>query len=241
MSECKYCHAGIEWAKVEGRNIPKNPDGSPHRCKTAEPKALTGATVGKLSDYNPGSATFVVRGGKQKTFALMPSIAKDFESKGFNLPPDNHPDVWLGFAVDDNHLILPGYQQVQRPEWAAEISDPTGGEIKKPEFVRASELPREEKKDCTSSEPLAAPAPDKTPSRDLLLSMVNNPDTYWRAKALMDIQAHEDIREQVAWKNWKDAVELAMQHRPMAENLADIFPLAEQIHQFIQGKIGGVQ
>ena len=45
MSECKYCHAGIEWRKEGERNVPYNLDGTPHKpmCPGQQQKAATPA------------------------------------------------------------------------------------------------------------------------------------------------------------------------------------------------------
>ncbi|DBA34955.1 TPA_asm: hypothetical protein vir524_00053 [Caudoviricetes sp. vir524] len=177
MSKCKKCGADVIWEKkpTGGFFPPKNPDGSRHDCEGKQ-QAVPGGTVGKLTGYTSGSATFTVKGGGTKTYAILGSIANEFTSKGFLLPPENHPDVWLSFHLDDKKFILPGYQVIQRPEWASEISDPTNGEIKTPDgktvppFTRASELPKET---CTSPETAPAltqmrtPDPQKFTERDL--------------------------------------------------------------------------
>jgi hypothetical protein len=155
MSQCKKCGGDVIWKEKPGGGFfpPENKDGSRHDCENKHGKAAPPQIVGRLDFYNSGSATFTVKGGKSKTYAILQSVSKDFELKGFHIPSENHPDVWLGFSVDDKSFILPGYAVVQKPDWASTISDPTNGEIKQPAFTRASELPKDTP--CTS--PAASP------------------------------------------------------------------------------------
>jgi hypothetical protein len=112
------------------------------------------------------------------------------------------------------------------------------------------------KETCTS--PAAAPvnpAPERKkgpaeecrmPTREELLAMVYNYDTYWKAKTLMDVQAHDEIRQQVEFKNWQEAVSLAITYHQRCEDglsteedLKIVFSTATAIHGFIRSKAGG--
>ncbi len=33
MSQCRFCQQEISWEQRDGRNVPKNADGSVHNCK----------------------------------------------------------------------------------------------------------------------------------------------------------------------------------------------------------------
>jgi len=101
-------------------------------------------------------------------------------------------------------------------------------------------VPEKPTENCTSS--VGAPVEQKRDpiSRDLLLSMVNNPDTYWRAKTLMDIEQHESICRQVEFKNWSTCTDLARQFHAIECQPEDVFTTAEKIHEFIQGKVKAV-
>jgi hypothetical protein len=101
------------------------------------------------------------------------------------------------------------------------------------------------KETCTS--PVETPARKKTPieenrmpSREELLAMVYSYDTYWKAKTLMDIIAHEEIRQQVEVKNWQQAIELALGfHEGCEVDIDKVFLTSEKVHAFIKGKTGG--
>lgn len=150
MSTCKKCGAEIVWKKRPDSTYfpPQNPDGSPHDCENKAKQA--GSIIGRLESYATGSASFTLKGGIAKTYALTNNMLRDWQTAGFLMPADNHPEVWLGFTKDDKSFIL-SYHTESRPLWAAELSDPTNGEIKKPEFKKASELPKQDTP-CTSPE-----------------------------------------------------------------------------------------
>jgi hypothetical protein len=134
MAECKFCHGGIDWRKVDGKNVPYNFDGTPHKCKKESAAAANGSEhadtiVGRLEAYNPGSATFTVRDGIQKTYAITVGIAQEWKNAGFLQPPENHPDIWMEFTRDKASFIKPGWKTVQKPAWASELSDPTSKKV----------------------------------------------------------------------------------------------------------------
>jgi hypothetical protein len=80
--------------------------------------------------YGGNQAKFLFNDGKEHYCAISANVLKEFQGCGFLLPPDNHPDVWLEFSVDDNGFIRPGAKVTARPEWATDLFDPTKGEVK---------------------------------------------------------------------------------------------------------------
>jgi len=248
MSACKYCGEEIDWRKDGAKNTPVNLDGSLHKptCKgssNSAPVRPAGAIVGLLTGYNSGSATFRVKGGATKTYALHNETFKAWQTAGYG------PDHWIEFTVDAQGFIQSGARNVQMPDWGPDLKDPTGGEIKTPEPKKSAELPKETP--CTSPQAAPAnPAPverkkgpveeGRLPTQDELLAMVYNYDTYWKAKTILDVMAREDIRQQVIVKNWQEAVNSAIAACPGAKP-EQIFEAAEKIHDFVAGKAAGVQ
>jgi hypothetical protein len=179
MSKCKKvspegvaCGADIIWEKKPegGFYPPKNPDGSRHVCGFAVAPARNDTITGLLVGFTTGSATFRLKGGATKTYALHQSTATAWQTAGYG------PDKWIEFTVDKDHFVEQGARNVNQPDWGAELKDPTNGEIKTPDgkevppFTRASELPKET---CTSPETAPAltqmrtPDPQKFTERDL--------------------------------------------------------------------------
>lgn len=156
MSTCNRCGAEIVWAKENGKNVPKNPDGTSHfaTCGKAA-KSDTPEIVGLLTGYNSGSATVRVRGGATKTYAITQSMHAAWQTAGYGT------DQWIAFYIDKDGFIQPGARNIQAPDWAAELKDPTGGEVKKP-VQKAPELPKQETP-CTSPEQ-PAPAAETPPA-----------------------------------------------------------------------------
>ena len=143
MTECKYCQTPITWANLKGRSTPFNIDGTPHRCKGGKPLGQKDTLTGRLDSYTIGSATFTIKGGQQKTYALNTPMQKSFEKDRFLIPADNHPEIWLEFSKDDHGFILPGYRQAQRPEWGSDLNAPPAEQIPKPPLQKTTELPKE--------------------------------------------------------------------------------------------------
>ena len=137
---CTGCKKMITMRKTAEGWRPFNPDNSPHKCgNDAKKGSQPGAITGKLESYGTGSATFTLKGGVKKTYALPAPIQKEWANASFLLPASNHPDIWLESSVDTKNFILPGSRVVQRPDWAAQLNDPTGGEIKKPDLKPTQE------------------------------------------------------------------------------------------------------
>ena len=128
----------IHFEKEAGKFVAKNSDGSPHRCKdgkmipTQAPVSAAPRMIGRLEKYDQCSATLTLRGGKKTVYAIILDRYRDFQKGALLLPAENHPDAWLDFAADKQGFILPGWKVIQPPEWAKELSDPTGGEVKTP-------------------------------------------------------------------------------------------------------------
>ncbi|MDD5348508.1 MAG: hypothetical protein PHT59_07835 [Candidatus Omnitrophica bacterium] len=170
MSECKKCHATIVWKKKPDGTFapPENLDGTRHTCgNDASAGKQPGEIIGRLEDYTQGSAEFTVKGGTRKVYAITAAMQKDWIAAEYLMPVSNHPDIWLEFSVDAKNFILPGCHTTQRPDWASKMSDPTGGEVKKP----AQNTPELPKDTCTSPQAESALPGDLTVEfKNLLLS-----------------------------------------------------------------------
>jgi hypothetical protein len=134
MSKCKKCGEEVVWKEKPGGGFfpPENRDGSRHDCdKKPTGNGQAPGIIGRLDSYCTTSATFKTRSGS-KTYAITGGISQEWKTAGFLLPADNHLDVWMEFTTDKNNFIQPDYHTVQKPAWAAEGSDPTGGKITTP-------------------------------------------------------------------------------------------------------------
>lgn len=131
---CNKCKQEIIMQNAGGVWKALNKDFTPHKCSgDSQDKKEPGTIIGLLTGYNISSATFYVKGSKTpKTYAITGSISKAWQDARFLSPQDNHPDIWLEFTLDSRNFVQPGYHVVQAPAWAAELKDPTGGEIKSP-------------------------------------------------------------------------------------------------------------
>jgi hypothetical protein len=155
MSKCKTCGATVIWKKKPDGTFapPENPDGSRHVCEHKTQGSQPGAIIGRLNIYGTGSATFTLKGNLKKTYALPAPIQKAWADASFLLPASNHPDIWIEFSVDSKSFIQQGWRTVQRPDWAAQLADPTQGEIKKPESKPAMVKPQPETTPAAHAEP----------------------------------------------------------------------------------------
>jgi hypothetical protein len=128
MSKCKKCGETVVWREKPNGGFfpPENPDGSRHDCENKSAGKPGGdSIVGRLDSYTSGSATFAVQDGSLKTYAITPGMAQEWRQAGFLQPPEIHADVWLEFTKDKAAFIQPGWKTVQKPAWAAQLSDPT--------------------------------------------------------------------------------------------------------------------
>ena len=167
MSTCKKCGAEVVWNRKPDGSFapPQNPDGSRHNCG-GDGKPTAGAIIGLLTGYNSGSATVRIKGGASKTYALHGETFKARQTAGYG------PDQWIEFAVDKNGFIQPGARNIAAPEWASELKDPTGGEIKTPApKTQAEEKPQETP--CTSPAAAAPEAPPALSDEDRIRAAVS--------------------------------------------------------------------
>lgn len=221
LKPCNRCGKDIGFRKEpDGKTIPINPDGTPHRCQ-AQAAATNGhAIIGRITEYE-GSNVHI---GTRILFIL----------------PENRK------SAQETYPVGTVVKAANEKGTCKGIEKATGLDLEK--FLKEEELQRNQQP--TSAPAPAAPQQDRTSpmsapveqhrepiSRDLLLSMVNNPDTYWKAKTLMDIEQHESICQQVEWKNWSTCIELAKQFHAIECPLEDVFTTSEKIHEFIQGKV----
>lgn len=172
MTECKYCHTPITWTKRGGKNVPLNIDGTDHHCKDGKNIPSTEKVptqIGKLVMYEGNQAKLLLKDGKEHSYAISAGVLKEWQSAGHLLPPENHPDVWLDFSVDDKGFIRPSAKVTQRPEWAKDLTDPTKGEVKSP-FKTGTEVKQEKAIDApgspgpTNPQQVPGTAPQTTPA-----------------------------------------------------------------------------
>ena len=233
-SNCKYCGKEIDWKKDGPNNIPVNLDGSLHKptCKS------NGSTImGRISEYE-GSNVHI--SGK---ILFIPTEYRRIWQEKYPVGTAVCAAFDKGTCKGMDILTGPNLEKFLKEEEAQRNQQPPP-ETKPP----AAQQPVAQQ-DRTS--PMSAPAERKKgpieenrmPTREEMLAMVYNYDTYWKAKTLMDIQAREDIRQQVEWKNWQEALGLAIEYEGDNTNLTALMKDAEEIHAFIRGKVkaGGMQ
>jgi len=146
---CNKCGEIILMQNAGGIWKALNKDFTPHKCGGQEKKD-PGAIIGLLTGYNSGSATFRVRGGATKTFALNGSTFTAWQTAGYG------PDQWIEFSVDAKGFIQPGARNVQQPDWGDALKDPTGGEIKTPNTHNPAPCTTEQPKETSCTSPQAA-------------------------------------------------------------------------------------
>lgn len=90
MSTCKLCGDEISWTKSpEGKSIPINTDGSPHKCKT-----FLQQKTGILISHYPTGCTVRMENG-DKVYALKNPLPKDIAL------PQN-----IDFAIDKHGFVV---------------------------------------------------------------------------------------------------------------------------------------
>ncbi len=242
-SICKFCGGEITWGKENGKPVPHNPDGSVHRCKkeAASPQENQ-PLIGMVKTYNSGSATFLMMDGSSKTYAIILSLKNEWDGLGFSNSPGEQ--VWLKFSIDKNKFVQ-HYERINTPAGAPEqlpqgITDIAGDAVEEAQRKAAGfgVLAHQ-----TSEVPETKPPAEESrmPTREELLAMVYDYNTYWKAKTLMDVQAYDEIRLQVAWKNWQECVNSAIHYQTDLQGLATeqgVFGFAVKIHGFLQIKTG---
>jgi hypothetical protein len=250
MAECKFCHGGIEWRKVDGKSVPYNQDGTPHRCKSkpaTNGTAPANTVIGRITEYEGSNVhvehkvLFLAPEGRKVAQEKYPvgSVVRAAHDKGtcigMEMATGADLEKFLSWERTQQTLASQPPAEAKKPAQVVDPHTDNGTHVHEPV------TPQGDKADCTSpGTPVAPPVERKKLDRDMLISMVNSPDTYWRAKMLMDIEAHESICRQVESKNWQEAIRLAIayqQARPMESET--VFESAEKIHDFIKGKVGG--
>jgi len=227
MTACKYCQAEITWKKEGDKSIPYNADNTPHRCKKAAP-AATSTLIGRITEYDTSNVYI--------------------GSKIFFLPPEDRKIAQESFPVGAvvklayDKGTCKGMQKVTGPDLEKFLKE-EGEQRALPAQAPAAAAPVEQTKPPVEpAEPRKkGPIEEcRMPTREELLAMVYDYNSYWKAKTIMDVQAHDEIRLQVEWKNWQESVSLAIayqQARPVESET--VFESAEKIHAFIKGKVGG--
>lgn len=137
---CKFCDKPIYWTNEEGKSVPHNIDGTPHNKKNGSCKKeeVPETKTGRLKTYNSGSATFVLNGGGNKTYALYPTTFQKWQEAGFPTTTGSNPEMWISFSLDKNSFIQPDYQVVPKPcDWVESDAAPIIP------FKPASQIPRD--------------------------------------------------------------------------------------------------
>ncbi len=235
---CKFCQAEITWRKEGDKSVPYNIDNTPHRCKKAA-APTTNTLIGRITEYE-GSNVHL----GSKIFFLTPEDRK--------VAQESFPvGSVVRFAYDKG--TCKGMQKATGTDLEKFLKE-EGEQRALPAQTPApaAAAPVEPKETCTSPDASTesrkkGPIEEcRMPTREELLAMVYSYDTYWKAKTLMDIQAHEEIRQQVEVKNWQECVNSAIEYHQRAEDglstvedLNIVFVTATAIRAFIQGKTGG--
>jgi len=114
---CNTCGQDIGFRKEGNKTLPINPDGSPHRCRTQAGAAAAAAPVpctARLDAYTSGSATFRVKGGRSKTYAILGSMAAEWKAAGWK------QGTWLEFTLDARNFVQ-GPKEVPEPAWGKDL------------------------------------------------------------------------------------------------------------------------
>jgi len=168
MAECKFCHGGIEWRKVGEKSVPYNLDGTPHRCKSqaagAAPAGAPVSCTARLDAFSGGSATFRVKSGKSKTYAILGSMANEWKAAGYKA------GTWLEFTLDAKNFVQ-NPRQVPEPAWAKDLEAQQEIAPAQPAQKPASAAATQQETRTSPESPTAArPAPsDIFPPKDRLI------------------------------------------------------------------------
>jgi hypothetical protein len=254
MPECTWCHGGIIFRKgPDGKSHAYNLDDTPHRCKKPEQGTIARVTKYDVSNvYLNGNLFFLPPEGRKAAQEKYPvgTVVKAIIEKGICKGMENAAGADLEKFLKEEEAKRS--QEAKAPAAAPQTPPPA----EKPPAAPAAAPPQAEPKGTCTSPAGAAPVEprkkspieeNRMPNREELIGMVYSPDTYWRAKTLLDIEAHESICRQVETKNWQDCVGLAIEyHQRMEDGFSTeddlkkyVFPTATLIHDFIKGKTGG--
>ena len=114
---CNTCGKDIGFRKEGDKTLPINPDGTPHRCRTQAGATTPAAPVpctARLDAYTSGSATFRVKSGRSKTYAILGSMAAEWKAAGWK------QGTWLEFTLDARNFVQ-GPKEVPEPAWGKDL------------------------------------------------------------------------------------------------------------------------
>jgi len=227
MTECKFCHKEIDWKKVEGKNVPVNMDGTPHRCKSTATNGTGSTLTGRVTEYE-GSNVHI----GTHVFFLPPEDRKHYQTYSVgSIVTVTHEKGTCKSMVTAAPMDLEKFLKQEEAQRTQQTIQGTATQETQPMVsTEAHQTPA----------PAAATALEfPMPTNGELVAMVYNNETYWKAKILLEIQRCEEIRLQVEWKNWQESIALAIQYDegPALKTLMEGH--AVEIHDFIKGKISG--
>ena len=113
---CNRCGKDIGFRKEGDKTVAINPDGSPHRCKaeSAGNPAAPIVCTARLDAFTSGSATFRVKSGRSKTYAILGSMATEWKTAGWK------QGTWLEFTLDARNFVQ-GPKEVPEPAWGKDL------------------------------------------------------------------------------------------------------------------------
>lgn len=194
---CNSCGKDIGFRKEGDRTLPINPDGSPHRCRSQAGTTAATAPVpctARLDAYTTGSATFRVKGGKSKTYAVLGSMAAEWKAAGWK------QGTWLEFTLDARNFVQ-GPKEVPEPAWGKDLEAQQEIAPVQPKPPAAAAPQQETRTSPESGVTAAQPgARDVFPPKDRLIvvqCLVKAYTDLWCNTNTPDQVTFEDAREDI--------------------------------------------
>ncbi len=229
---CTKCQAPIIMRKTPDGWRPFNQDNTPHSstCGKTASQQKEDSRIGIYGGVDRGRIRLTLRNGIMMTEATE-DLLRCLNDP--NTAAKSGMKVKLTFGKDGKAMKLEPCPDQPAPQQQAPHEEPS-----------AHLAPHQDTRTSPESE---TPDQPERIDRDMLIAMVNNPDTYWRAKTLMDLEAHESICRQTERKNWQGCIGLAMQFHGVTDtpldavNLGDpsILKTAREIYNFIEEQVAG--
>ena len=193
---CNRCGKDIGFRKEGDKTVAINPDGSPHRCKTeaaGNPAAPTVCTA-RLDAFTSGSATFRVKSGRSKTYAILGSMATEWKTAGWK------QGTWLEFTLDARNFVQ-GPKEVPEPAWGKDLEAQQEIDPAQPaQKPAAAAAPQQETRTSPES-PAARPgARDVFTSKDRLIvtqCLMKAYTDLWINTNTPDSVTFDDAREEI--------------------------------------------
>jgi hypothetical protein len=199
---CNTCGKDIGFRKEGDKTLPINPDGSPHRCRTqagATAAATPTICTARLDAFTSGSATFRVKGGRSKTYAILGSMATEWKAAGWK------QGTWLEFTLDARNFVQ-GPKEVPEPAWGKDLEAQQeiapAQPVQKPAAAAAPQ--QETRTSPESSAPATARSTDRPGPRDIFTSKDRLIVTQCLVKAYTDLWVSTNTPDSVTFD---DAIE----------------------------------